>query len=196
MHFGFRELLFVLLLLGVPVAMYFFVFEPRNKQVAEVRAEIRQKQAKLDELQQATKRIPDLGKEIDRLHEAIDVIEQKLPDERKVDEVLKQVWELATRQRLTPKSVRTEKPLPTLNFSELPITMEIVGNFDGFYSFLLELEKMPRITQLPKMKLSKVTVKDSSEGVMKADLVLSVFFEADDSQMFNSGPANRGRSRL
>ncbi len=194
MKMGLREILFILLLLAVPVGAYLFVFEPRNKQVEEVREEIKRKQAKLEELEQATKKIPDLGQEIDRLTDAIDIIEQKLPDERKVDEVLKQVWEMAAKQRLTPKSVRTDKPLPNNQYSELPIQMEIVGDFDGFYSFLLELEKLPRITQLPKMRLTKVADKDLAQGQMRAEVVLSVFFETDDSADF--GSTKRGRGRL
>jgi len=191
MRFGFREVVFIMLLLAVPVGAYLFVFEPRNQQVEEVKEEIKRKQAKLEELEQATKRIPDLGLEIDKLAEAIEVIEQKLPDERKVDEVLKQVWELATRQRLTPKSVRTDKPVPNASFSELPIQMEIVGDFDGFYSFLLELEKLPRITQLPKMKLVKATEKDREQGQMRAEVILSVFFETDDSAQFGANRTGR-----
>lgn len=194
MRFGIREVIFILLLLAVPVGAYLFVFEPRNKQIEEVREEIKRKQIKLSELEAATKKIPDLGEEIDRLAEAIEVIEQKLPDERKVDEVLKQVWEMATKQRLAPKSVRTDKPLPSNQYSELPIQMEIVGDFDGFYSFLLELEKLPRITQLPKMKLTKLADKDLAQGQMRAEIVLSVFFETDDSAQF--GGNRRGRSRL
>ncbi len=191
MRFGLRECIFILLLLAVPVAAFFFVFEPRNKQINDIREEIRQKQVKLEGLEAATRRIPDLGKEIDRLSTAINVIEQKLPDERRIDEVLKQVWELATKQRLTPKSVRTDKPMATLQYSELPIQMEIIGDFDGFYSFLLELEKLPRIMQLPKMKLTKLAGKEAEQGQMKAEVILSVFFEADDSAYFQGSSGRR-----
>lgn len=194
MRFGFREVLFVLLLLAVPVGAYLFVFEPRNKQIEEVREEIKRKQAKLEELEQATKKIPDLGEEIDRLTVAIDTIEQKLPDDRKLDELLRHVTDLATRHRLVTKSIRPAKPEPSHHYSRLPVPVEIVGDFDNFYTFLLELEKMPRIVQLQKMKLSKLPEKDREHGQMRADVELSVFFETDDSAQF--GATRRGRSRL
>jgi len=194
MRFGLREIIFVLLLLAMPVLAYFIRFEKQNKTIDRINEDMKRKLAKLEELEQVTRRVPDLGKEIDSLTEAIELIEQKLPDERKVDEVLKQVWEMAARQRLTPKSVRTDKPVPSNQFSELPIQMEIVGDFDGFYSFLLELEKMPRITQLPKMKLVKLQEKDREQGQMKAEVVLSVFFATDDSALF--GGAKKGRRGL
>ncbi len=46
------------------------------------------------------------------------------------------------------------------NYSEQSIQMTLSGNFNGFYSFLLELEKLPRITRITQMKLTKLTEHD------------------------------------
>lgn len=188
MRFGIREVIFILLLAAVPVGAFLFVFEPRQEQIDRVREEVRSKRAKLTELENATRRMPDLGREIERLKGAIEQIEIKLPDERKFDEVLKQVWELAAQQRLTPKSIRTEKPVSAAQYSELPIAMEIIGDFDSFYSFMLELEKMPRITRMRQLKLSKKANKDEAPGQVQAKFVLSVFFESTDSQSQDGRP--------
>lgn len=176
MQFGPREAVFILLLLAMPVAAYFFVFQPRSAQVAEARAEIVAKQSKLKELEAATKSIDDLGDEIDRLRQAIDLVEQKLPAQRDVEIVLRDVWRLAAENKLTPKSVRTDKIVDASQYAELPIKMTIIGDFSGFYTFLQELEKLPRITRTPTMTLKK---QDKEEGTMQADMVLSIFFEGD-----------------
>ncbi|GAB4194717.1 MAG: hypothetical protein Kow00105_08970 [Phycisphaeraceae bacterium] len=179
MRFGPREAVFILLLLAMPVAAYFFVFQPRAAQIAEAREEIAAKQAKLRELEAATKSIDDLGAEIDRLRKAIDLVEQKLPAQRDVEIVLRDVWRLAAENKLTPKSVRTDKIVKNAQYAELPIKMTIIGDFSGFYTFLQELEKLPRITRTPIMKLKKL---DKGEGTMQADMVLSIFFEGDRRQ--------------
>lgn len=191
MRFGLREIIFILLLLAMPMAAYWFVFKPRNAQIEEAREEIRQKQAKLEKLQSATHNIDDLGQEIDKLTEALEIFEQKLPAQREVEVILKQVWEIAAKHALTPKSVRTDKPVPAAQYAEIPIYMTIVGDFDGFYSFLLDLEKLKRITRIPEMTLKKGT--KGNEGQMTAELVLSIFFES--SGQFPQ-PAASGRSRL
>ena len=177
MRFGLRELVFILLLLAMPVAANFFVFQPRNSQIAEARAEILEKQTKLRDLEAKTKSMVDLGAEIDRLSEAIVEFEEKLPAQREVEVILKEVWELAATHQLTPKSVRTDKILKTDHYGELPIKLEIIGLFDGFYSFLIDLEKLSRITRMPTMKLK--TLLREGEGFMQADVVLSIFFEGD-----------------
>ena len=182
----------MLLLLAMPVAAYFFVFQPRNEQIEQARREIKQKQGKLDQLQAVTKNIKNLGEEIDSLSAAIKLFEEKLPAQREVEVILKQVWELAAKHQLIPKSIRTDKPSATVMYAELPINMTIVGDFDGFYSFLLDLEKLQRITRIPFMALTRG--KKLADGQMEAQLVLNIFFEATDEIRAES-KRRRGRRR-
>ena len=174
MKLGPREILFLLLLLALPAAAYLFVFQPRNDQIREVRAQIVDKLDKLEQLQESTRHIDDLGQEIERLSQAVDLFEQKLPAQQEVEVILKEVWELATAQGLTPKSIRTEDPIDMQLYAELPLKMVIVGDFDGFYGFLLDMERLRRITRLPQMRLENL---DRHEGRIKADVVLSIFYE-------------------
>ncbi|MBI1369398.1 MAG: type 4a pilus biogenesis protein PilO [Planctomycetes bacterium] len=179
MRFGLRELIFVMVLLAVPVAAWWFVFKPNNLQIAQAREEIRAKQQKLQQLQAATRQMEDLGHEIDKLTEAIDVFEAKLPAEKEVEVMLKEVWQLAAKHGLKPRSVRAEKPIKSSRYSELPLKMVITGNFDGYYAFLLDLERLSRITRVPEMKLEKL--KNGDEGQMEAQFTLSIFFEPQDA---------------
>ncbi len=173
MRLGYREILFFMVLLGLPVAAFMFVFEPVNEEIDQVRRENAAKQAKLDKLE-VTRHIQDLGNEIQKLDEAISMFEAKLPAEKEVEVILKEVWRLASEHGLRPKSIRTEKPVESAMHNELPIKMEILGDFDGYYSFLLDLERLSRITRIPEMKLIKL--KDT-QGHMKASFTLSIFFE-------------------
>ena len=173
MRFGFRELVFFVVLLGLPVAAYLFVYQPVNRQIEQVRQQNAKKQAKLEKLEVA-RHIEDLGEEIRKLDEAIEMFEGKLPAEKEVEVILKEVWELATRQGLRPRSIRTEQPIDSAGYSELPIEMEIHGDFDGFYSFLLDLERLDRITRITEMELDKI---HDSEGHMEATFTLSIYFE-------------------
>lgn len=179
MRFGFREFVFVILLLSLPGASYFMLFRPKNAQIAQAREETRKKQGKLDELEKATEKYLDLEHEIEKIREAVELYEQQLPEQREVEGILKEVWTLADRNDLVPKSVRTDKIISTGTYAELPIKMVIVGDFDGFYNFLSELERLPRITRLPQMKLKK---SQREEGVMQADIVLSIFFEGESQR--------------
>ncbi len=178
MRFGLREALFILLLLAVPVASYFVVFRDRNQMIVAMREDMARDQQKLTKLEQTHAVMRNLDDEIKKLTEAIDAFEQKLPEQREVESVLKEVWELARSNSLTPKSVRTDKIEKQAQYAQVPIKMQIIGDFDGFYTFLQQLERMPRITRIPEMVLKKDQRSDV-DGAMTAEMTLTIFFEGD-----------------
>lgn len=184
MRFGFRELLFILVLVALPVIAWMTAFEPMNLAIAEAEREMLTKQQKLQQLQLATSRVDDLGREIDKLTKAIEVFEAKLPAEKEVEVILKEVWQVAAKHELKPRSVRADKPIKAARYSELPLKMIIVGDFDGFYAFLLDLEKHSRITRVPEMKLEKL--KKGGDGQMEATFTLSIFFEPQSAAVVSA----------
>jgi type IV pilus assembly protein PilO len=181
MRFGIRELIFLMVLLAVPVASFWYVFKPRNEEIRKAKSEIELKQAKLDKLADVTNRIEDIGLAIEKGREAIELIEAKLPSQQDVEVILEQIWQTAARHRLTIKSVKSEKSVPAALHMEQPLRVVMEGEFDGFYQFLLELENLPRITRMPQMKLQKLGAgganKDLPTGIMKAEFTLSIYFE-------------------
>lgn len=182
MRFGFRELVFFIVLLTVPVASYFYLFKPRNDSINRARAEISVKQANLEKLAEVSASIDDIGLAIEEGREKVELIEAKLPSEQDVEGILEQVWQLAKRNRLNVRSVKSDKPVPASLYMEQPLKMVMDGQFDGFYQFLLELENLPRITRMHQLKLERNNGKSSTDadippGWMKAEFVLSIYFE-------------------
>lgn len=173
MRLGLREVLFLLVLLGLPVAAYFFVFQPVNEEIEQVRQANAAKQAKLERLKVA-EHIENIGREIEKLDSAIAMFEAKLPAEKEVEVILKEVWQLATQNGLRPRSVRTGEPEVSTLYSEMPIKMKMLGDFDGFYEFLLDLEGLSRITRIHEMKLQRL---EDRPGHIEAEFTLSIFFE-------------------
>ena len=182
MKFGLRELIFLKLIVGLLLASYFFVFAKAAAKKKDLLADIQTKQAALANLKQSTVGIDDLGRKIDELQKAITFFEGKLPQAKEVDKILKEVWQMAEANSLVTKTVKPSKSERGPSYSEQPIQMSLGGDFTGFYSFLLQLEKLPRITRLTQMNLQKVNEHD---GDMTAQLTLSIFFEPDASASAN-----------
>jgi type IV pilus assembly protein PilO len=185
MRFGIREVIFILVLLAVPVASFWYLFKPRNQQISQASEEIKIKQAQLEKLNTVLSRIPDLGKAIDEGRTAINDIEKKLPYADDVEGILERVWQISRENRLLVKSVKSEKPVPYARYMELPLKTVIEGEFDGFYQFMLELEALPRITRINQLKLQKIIVKPGATddpqpaaGDMRAEFTLSIYFES------------------
>ena len=182
MKFGPRETIFVALLMLIPVGAWWFVFRPQNVHNAEMRRQIEARQAKLRELNKVMGTIGDLEKQIDSLQQAVDFFQSKLPDEKEIDKILKEIWRLAESNNLQAKSIRmlvwreSTSLLPEASSqAEQPIAIQLSGDFRGFYSFLLALESQPRIMRIRKMDL-KLFDKDTP-GAVSAEFEMSIFFE-------------------
>lgn len=177
MKLGARELIFFAMMLGLVVSTV-LLFQRWSRQEQQRVAVIEQKEQALENLKQATSGIEDLDAKIADLQKAIAFFESKLPQEKEVASVLKEVSNIAESNSLQTRTFRTMKTERTANYSEQPIKMSLSGDFNGFYSFLLQLEKLPRITRLLNMKLEKISDRD---GEMQAQLTLSIFFEPEST---------------
>ncbi len=174
MHIGLRELIFLLVLLAMPISSYWFVFRPQNAEIGQARKEIEHKERLLEKLAETTARNADLEKANADIATGISMIEARLPDTKEVDVVLEQVATLARASSLALPKVRSAKPVPAATYMEQPLEMTIAGDFDDFYSFLLRLEDLDRITRMPDLKVVK---KEDVDGTMEASFTLSIYFE-------------------
>jgi len=171
---GFRKAIFFVLLVGVSAAGYQFMIKPANQHLAVARQRVDGKRAKLIDFEEATAKAEDLSKQLGQLEEAIRFFESKLPSTSEIHKVLEQVTVIAQKQGLQPKTIRTLQKKDNSGYVEQPLSMKLVGNFNSFYSFLLEIEKLPRIMKLRELKLRKDI---NGEGEVGAEFIVSIFFQ-------------------
>jgi type IV pilus assembly protein PilO len=192
MKFGLRELVFLIVLLSVPVASFVFVFKPRNAEIKQASSEIEHKTEKLEQLREVSRRIENIGVAIEEWRAAVEEIEQKLPSEQGIEEILEQVWNLTKKNELIILATHAEPAVPAASYMELPLKIEMTGNFDGFYQFLLELEQLQRITRVHQLKiwragLAKRTGRNRNNpneeapppGAIETEFILSIYYESD-----------------
>lgn len=105
-----------------------------------------------------------------------------------MDNILQQVSQISQACGLATHTVKPDQSKSNANYSEEPIELSLSGSFEGFYQFLLQLEKLPRLTRLTGMKLNKI---EESQGQMTAELTLSIYF-APDSDAGSNATASAG----
>jgi len=179
MKMGLRGMSVLLIVVGMPVASYYLVFKPQNKEIQRARSEVEHKEALLIKLQEETARNADLVRANEEIQRSVKMIEARLPSSRGVDALVRQVSDLAGRAGLQPPAMKSAKPMPAALYMEQPIDMEVQGNFIGFFTFLAAIEKLPRITRIHDMKITGM-VKEGIE--LKAEFTLSIYFQ-DESQI-------------
>jgi type IV pilus assembly protein PilO len=176
MKFGIREIIFIVVMLGLLGCSYFLVLTKAQQKVQAQERKIEEKQKALADLERATAGVADIDRRVADLQEAIKFFEKKLPQEREMDLILKEVWQMAEQNHLTTKTIRTMKSIRSSSYSEQPIEMNLAGDFSGFYEFMLQLERLPRLTRVQNLTLDKI---NGQEGGMEAKVLLSIFFEPE-----------------
>jgi type IV pilus assembly protein PilO len=169
-----RKAVFFILLIALAVVGYKYMIKPANKNLADAKERVQAKLDKLEEFEKASAAAEGLTKQLEQLQEAITFFESKLPPTSEIHKVLEQVTVIAQKEGLKPKTIRTLQKKDNSGYIEQPLKMGLVGDFNSFYSFLLELEKLPRIMKIRELKLEK-DVKD--EGEVTADFIVSIFFQ-------------------
>jgi type IV pilus assembly protein PilO len=180
MKFGIRELVLICAMVGLLACSYMVVFKKANAKREELEREFVAKQDALSNLDKATTGVNDLGRKIDELQRAITFFESKLPQEKEIDKILREVSQMAGANSLQTRTVKMLKSERGPSYSEQPISVSLSGDFNGFYAFLLQLEKLSRITRVTQMKLEKI---DERDGEMQAQMTLSIFFEPEANSM-------------
>lgn len=172
-----RQALIFVVLLAMPVAAYFTVFKPRNAEIAKAKKEIEHKQEMLEKLREATSQTEDLQKANEQVKASIDAIRSRLPSTKEMDNVLRQVSGLAAKAGLrVPLFKKDDRTLPAGLAFEQPLNIEMTGDFDGFYQFLLDLEQLPRITRITDFQVQR---SEKVDGEMKTKFSLSIYYELD-----------------
>ncbi|MCF7955818.1 MAG: type 4a pilus biogenesis protein PilO [Phycisphaerae bacterium] len=174
MNGNIRKLIFFVIIIGMTYSSYVYMIKPANRQLALQQEQLEQKSRKLRELETAPTVFEDINTQLARLESSIGILESKLPPQKDIHTVLQDVTLIAQSNGLVPKTIRTLKQKFNNGYIEQPIKMELDGNFESYYSFLLSLEKLDRITKIREMTIKRDAKK---EGVMNANFTISIFFQ-------------------
>jgi len=164
MKLGIREMIFLLVLAAIPVAAWFFVFEPRNQDIEQSRREIAQMETTLVRLDQLTDEVGDVRTAIDEAELRLADFRRNIPDANEVDDMLAEIHRIGERNALGISSIRALNRTETQGYAEIPLSLEIDGSFRGLYRFLIDLERLPRITRVRDLKLERNLVESRGRG--------------------------------
>jgi type IV pilus assembly protein PilO len=179
MRFSLRLLLILVIVIGLPVTSYLWLFRPANRDIDANREDLKHREALLVRLTQETAKNDDLAKANDDLKEQIKLIEARLPSGKEIDGLVRQVSDLAIQSGLNPPAIKSLKAVPAAQYLEQPMAVEVSGDFVGFFTFIAQIEKLPRITRIHDLKITGQGdgVTDSDKPELTAEFNLSIYFQ-------------------
>jgi type IV pilus assembly protein PilO len=183
MPLGPRAALVLVVVIGLPVTSYLTFFRPANIKLTREREECDHKEKTLEKLAELTSRDADLQRANEEIVTSVRLVESRLPSGKEIDGLVRQVSDLAVNAGLNAPGIRSAKPIPAALYMEQPLEMEVTGDFVGFFTFLSQVEKLPRITRVHDLK---ITGSGRGDSDVKAEFTLSIYFQ-DETQTTPGG---------
>jgi Tfp pilus assembly protein PilO len=97
-----------------------------------------------------------IAKEIDYIQKNLEAFDRQLPEEKRIYDLLVEIDNLAQRNRVQLEGITPGKLEKGTLYSRVPITISANSGFRDFYTFLFQLENIPRITMTSGLRVTSL----------------------------------------
>ena len=125
--------------------------------------------ARLASVEDQFREIEQLSKQ---LRKRLDAAKERLPQEREIPQVYRQVSDLATQSGLAVALFQPKPPEDRDVLTEVPIAVTAEGTYHQMGAFLQRMGQMPRIVSLGDFRMLGI---DRGPGTVRAELTLATF---------------------
>jgi type IV pilus assembly protein PilO len=157
------------IMIGLPlmiaIVSFFLLINPKLKLMSQLEAEIDKQRIEIADKKAKAERLEILIKENELLKKRLAELFEQLPEEKEVSSLLREVSLFGQNAGLeiTLWKPAEKKTHPSNIVYEIPVTIEAVGTFKNFGSFLNRVAFMKRIVNVPDMKLTFQRQKEEAE---------------------------------
>jgi Tfp pilus assembly protein PilO len=160
-------------LMAFSAAMFYLTWwRPAARIQDGLAADIAQARAELQELQSQSANLTSLEKEVYRLQADVEPLTRKLPKQADVAGFIREMGKISQQSAIKKWDCKQGGVAKLDSMSELPITMNVEGDFFSIYGFLKQAEEMQRLTRVHFLKLTK----DQNTGQMQATVEMGLYF--------------------
>ena len=181
-----RQIALFAVLMAVPLGAWAFVFRPRNAEIAMARADVDLRLIQLEELREVETINDDLEQTLEQLNSALMDLRARIPDAAGIEDILRRIAEITQENQLVVRSFKREKTVDSAHYVEMPLKTVIEGSFEGIHRFLVDLERMPRITRILDMKIENPNIGKMTrgsdkiaEGDVRAEMTITIYADLE-----------------
>lgn len=157
-------------------AFYAFGYRVQKQRQAALAVQIQEKQRELREGKSHTSALPEVATEVERLRARLERSKKSVPRQQDLPQFIRDVSQLGQQASLRKPFFKPGTPVRGELVCELPISLNFEGDFVNVYSFLRNLEEMPRLTRVREIKLN---ARDRT-GQVKVQLSMNIYFAPDE----------------
>ncbi len=164
------------------VGFYFLVISDIQDQIASLEKQIGQIKIDIENQERILAEGPKLKARIQELEQKLQTMVASLPEKQDIEQLLKKITDLLSESNLvaTKFAPGQEQINEELYYATIPIALSVRGDYSKQGTFLTSLNDLPRIVNVPTIKLNKSGGLTSRESDMAKKLEV-ISLDADIS---------------
>lgn len=177
------------------IVAFLLLLNPKLKVIKTLEVDINKQRTEIADKRAKAERLDILIKENELLKKRLAELLEQLPEEKEVSSLLREVSQFGQNAGLeiTLWKPAEKKTHPSNIVYEIPVSIEAVGSFNNFGSFLNRVAFMKRIVNIPDMKLSFQKQKEEAE--LKIAFHVVTFSAIPEAEAQKTAPQKPGAKK-
>jgi type IV pilus assembly protein PilO len=142
-----------LLLIGVGVAYWHFIYQEKVVRVVALEASNQELQRKLSNIRAVVANLPAFEEELKSLEVQLKQALRQLPDDEKFDDLLSEITTAGKKEGVRIKSIEPEPEIPHDFYAEVPFLISLDGSYHDIARFFERVGNFERIVNLGEFEL-------------------------------------------
>ena len=138
----------------VTASAYFFLVQPEQEQLDSIRQQYEAARVTLAEKQLIADNLNERRRDMDKLEQQLQEALIQLPEKKDIEELLAQLNDVGKKSGLVISRISPGAESNRTFFSEIPIGVQVTGNYHEIALFLQEISKLRRIVNISNLKLA------------------------------------------
>jgi type IV pilus assembly protein PilO len=189
-----KTIIAVLPALFAAIAVTFMIILPKNKEIKALESKIQVQENEIAKSQAKAEKLTELIAENQRLSKELDTLKEQLPEEKEISNLLKQVSDqgIASGLRILLWKPEQKKTHPSGIVYEIPVKVELSGNYHNLGYFFSSLTRLNRIVNISDIKLDDPKpAKDTA--VLKVTFTATTFSVIPEEEITQQQTEKKGK---
>ena len=174
--------LLIILLLAEVALLFFFLIQPRYKELKGLEEKLADLQQKVQENRILAAKLPILLKEYDQLNRQLAAALTELPNEKEIPGLLTSVTDEGKKAGLDFLVFRPRPEQPKDFYAAVPVDISVSGTFSSVGNFFAAVGNLPRIMNISNVSFSDIKSSGDRTSLKVTCLATTFRFLEKDEQ--------------
>ncbi len=156
-------------------AYWKYLYTPLKGEIARLEQDLSQKQSQLETTRQAAQELEFLEAEFKVIEMEAKEMEKKLPTSKDLPKLIRDITKTLEKHKITVYNFTPSKESPKTYFSEIPISLQISGNYHNLANFLADIGQYERVINTYDVNLTPKAASKESPDTIAATLRLVTY---------------------